>query len=107
VIDLVIETGALTKYYGKHLGIEDLTFAVPAGEIFGFLGPNGAGKTTTIRTLLAALQVPALFSPFHYYGAAVPIANGLDPLHVAVLVGLIVAFTAAALVGFDRRDIAV
>ena len=51
----VIETNNLTKYYGKIKGIEDLTFSVKKGEIFGFLGPNGAGKTTTIRTLLGYL----------------------------------------------------
>ena len=48
----VIEASHLTKFYGKDRGIEDLTFQVGAGEVFGFLGPNGAGKTTTIRTLL-------------------------------------------------------
>lgn len=48
----IIETAALTKYYGKTRGIEDLTLSVEEGEIFGFLGPNGAGKTTTIRLLL-------------------------------------------------------
>jgi ABC-2 type transport system ATP-binding protein len=47
-----IETEALTKRYGRHRGIEDVSFEVGAGEVFGFLGPNGAGKTTTIRTLL-------------------------------------------------------
>ncbi|HET7416782.1 MAG TPA: ABC transporter ATP-binding protein [Solirubrobacterales bacterium] len=47
-----IETEALTKRYGAHRGIEDVSFAVRPGEVFGFLGPNGAGKTTTIRTLL-------------------------------------------------------
>ncbi len=47
-----IETEALSKSYGRHRGIEDVTFAVHPGEVFGFLGPNGAGKTTTIRTLL-------------------------------------------------------
>ena len=52
----VIETKNLTKYYGKIKGVEDLTFAVKKGEIFGFLGPNGAGKTTTIRTLLGYLH---------------------------------------------------
>ena len=64
-------------------------------------------SVNALSALVAALEVPALFSPFHFYGAAVPIANGLDPSHVAVLVGLIVVFTAAALVAFDRRDIAV
>lgn len=39
----------LTKTYGKHRGVEDVTFSVREGEIFGFLGPNGAGKSTTIR----------------------------------------------------------
>jgi ABC-2 type transport system ATP-binding protein len=52
----VIETNNLTKYYGKIKGVEDITFTVKKGEIFGFLGPNGAGKTTTIRTLLGYLQ---------------------------------------------------
>jgi len=52
----IIETKNLTKYYGKIKGIENLTFSVKKGEIFGFLGPNGAGKTTTIRTLLGYLH---------------------------------------------------
>ncbi len=51
----IIETQGLTKYYGKARGIEDVTFSVEEGEIFGFIGPNGAGKTTTIRTLLGLL----------------------------------------------------
>ena len=51
-----IETDRLTKFYGEHRGIEDLTMAVEPGEVFGFLGPNGAGKTTTIRTLLDLLH---------------------------------------------------
>ena len=52
----VIETESLTKSFGKARGIEDMTFAVEPGEVFGFLGPNGAGKTTTIRTLLDLLH---------------------------------------------------
>ncbi len=48
----VIAVENLTKYYGKSRGVESLSFAVEAGEIFGFIGPNGAGKTTTIRILL-------------------------------------------------------
>jgi ABC-2 type transport system ATP-binding protein len=51
-----IETELLTKSYGRHRGIEDLTMSVEEGEVFGFLGPNGAGKTTTIRTLLDLLH---------------------------------------------------
>lgn len=48
----VIEIKNLTKYYGKSIGIEDVSLNVEEGEIFGFIGPNGAGKSTTIRLLL-------------------------------------------------------
>ncbi|MBU6996952.1 MAG: ABC transporter ATP-binding protein [Theionarchaea archaeon] len=53
---MIIETRDLTKYYGKIRGVENLSFSIEKGEIFGFLGPNGAGKTTTIRTLLGFLK---------------------------------------------------
>lgn len=52
----VIELNHLTKFYGKARGIEDVSFHVEEGEIFGFIGPNGAGKSTTIRTLLSLLS---------------------------------------------------
>ena len=48
----VIQTSNLTKYYGSHLGVVEVSLEVEEGEVFGYLGPNGAGKTTTIRTLL-------------------------------------------------------
>ncbi len=48
----VIQINRLKKYYGKHIGIKEVTFSVEEGEIFGFVGPNGAGKSTTIRTLM-------------------------------------------------------
>jgi len=41
----------ITKRYGNHVAIEDVTFDVKQGEILGFLGPNGAGKTTTMRII--------------------------------------------------------
>lgn len=47
-----IQINNLKKYYGKYLGIENVSFSVKEGEIFGFVGPNGAGKSTTIRILL-------------------------------------------------------
>ena len=53
---LPIEVNHLTKRYGRHRGVEDITFSVEPGEIFGFLGPNGAGKTTTIRVLIGLLK---------------------------------------------------
>lgn len=51
----VIEIKNLTKMYGKARGIENVSFNVEEGEIFGFIGPNGAGKSTTIRTLLSLI----------------------------------------------------
>lgn len=50
-----IEVNNLTKRYGAARGIEDVSFDVKEGEIFGFIGPNGAGKSTTIRTLLSLI----------------------------------------------------
>ena len=47
-----IEVAGLTKSFGRHRGVQDVSFDVRAGEIFGFLGPNGAGKSTTIRLIL-------------------------------------------------------
>lgn len=47
----------LTKYYGKQLGVEDITFDVQPGEVVGFLGPNGSGKTTVIRMLMGLLTI--------------------------------------------------
>ncbi|MEN8241458.1 MAG: ABC transporter ATP-binding protein [Chloroflexota bacterium] len=51
----IIEVNHLTKYYGKARGIEDVSFKVDEGEIFGFIGPNGAGKSTTIRLFLSLI----------------------------------------------------
>lgn len=47
-----IEITELTKRYGDHLVVDDLSLSVERGEAFGFLGPNGAGKSTTINMLL-------------------------------------------------------
>ncbi len=46
----------LTKHYGKHRGINNLSFSVNQGEFFGFIGPNGAGKSTTMRTLMGLIR---------------------------------------------------
>jgi len=51
-----IAVEGLSKSYGSELGVENVSFSVEGGEIFGFLGPNGAGKTTCIRLLLNLLR---------------------------------------------------
>jgi len=50
-----IEVAGLTKKFGDFVAVDNVSFEVRRGEIFGFLGPNGAGKTTTIRMLLGLL----------------------------------------------------
>ncbi|WP_379133839.1 ABC transporter ATP-binding protein [Paenibacillus sp. sgz500958] len=52
----VIQTEGLSKRYGNHQAVADLSVHVNKGEIYGFLGLNGAGKTTTIRMLLGMIR---------------------------------------------------
>ncbi|MDO6517278.1 ABC transporter ATP-binding protein [Zobellia uliginosa] len=52
-----IEIIGLTKKYGEHVAVDNLTLSVEKGEIFGLLGPNGAGKSTTILMLLGLTEV--------------------------------------------------
>jgi len=51
----LIQVKNLTKYYGKRLAVDDISFNVEKGEIVGFLGPNAAGKTTTMRIITGYL----------------------------------------------------
>ncbi len=51
----MITVQSLTKRYGAHTAIEDVSFHIEKGEVVGFLGPNGAGKTTTMRILCGCL----------------------------------------------------
>jgi len=62
-----IETRSLSKIFGTVTAVDDISFAVENGEIFGFLGPNGAGKSTTmmiLTTLLKPTSGQALVSGF-------------------------------------------
>ena len=57
--DLVIETAALRKEFGRNAAVEDLSLSIARGEVFGFLGPNGAGKTTSLKLLLGLIAPTA------------------------------------------------
>lgn len=52
----MIEIKNLTKFYGKHKAVDNLTFTVEPGKIYGFLGPNGAGKSTTMNMITGCLS---------------------------------------------------
>ena len=69
----------LTKYYGDFMAVDDLSFEIEEGHVYGFLGPNGAGKSTTMNIMTGCLSAteghvrtdkdrwgkkPADFSPF-------------------------------------------
>jgi len=52
----MLEVDNITKYYGNFLAVDDLSFNIKEGEIFGLLGVNGAGKTTTFRIIMGLLD---------------------------------------------------
>lgn len=63
----IITTNGLTKTFNELVAVDDVSFSVNKGEIFGFLGPNGAGKTTTIKmltTLLSPTKGSAVIASF-------------------------------------------
>ncbi|HEV8299271.1 MAG TPA: ATP-binding cassette domain-containing protein, partial [Acidimicrobiales bacterium] len=98
----MIEVRGLTKQYGAHRAISELSFTAPAAKVTGFLGPNGAGKTTTFRCLLGLAEPTAgvahingrpyrdLASPRRHVGAVLestgfhPGRTGRDHLRVIV-----------------------
>src|SRR3989337_4032505 len=56
MVGSVIRVSGLTRVFKELKAVDDVTFDVKEGEIFGFLGPNGAGKTTTINMLTTVLR---------------------------------------------------
>lgn len=53
--DLAVRAESLTRRFGDFVAVDDISFTIREGEIWGFLGPNGAGKSTTIRMLCGVL----------------------------------------------------
>ena len=52
----MISVKHLTKYYGEHLAVNDISFEITEGHVYGFLGPNGAGKSTTMNIITGCLS---------------------------------------------------
>ena len=61
--DTLIELYGLYRYFGDTHAVNDVSFRVHAGEVFGYIGPNGAGKTTSMR-ILATLDEPTAGDAF-------------------------------------------
>ena len=90
----MIEVKELTKKYGDHIAVSDLSFTIESGRIYGFLGPNGAGKSTTMNIMTGCLAATSGQVLFLLYVFAVPLllpaatlgqVSGLDALQVAML----------------------
>ena len=56
----MIEVKNLVKRYGDHVAVNNLSFTVEEGQIYGFLGPNGAGKSTTMNIITIIMQMKCL-----------------------------------------------
>jgi len=74
MIETAVRVEGLTVSYGSFVAVENLSFSVRSGEIYGLLGPNGAGKTSTIKILVGVLQPRA--GAVEIYG--VPIAKEVE-----------------------------
>jgi ABC-2 type transport system ATP-binding protein len=82
--EAAVEVSHLSKQFGSRTAVDDVSFSVARGEVFGFLGPNGAGKTTTVR-MLGTLIAPTAGSAM-VAGLPVNPANAGDiRLRIAVM----------------------
>src|ERR1700741_2384474 len=75
--EFIIEADHITKRYESHTALEDVSFQIPAGKIFGMLGPNGAGKTTMIRIINQIIAPDE--GQLKFFGAA------LSPNHISTI----------------------
>ena len=98
---LGLSFGALTLALVCATGKRIWAISIPAALGIGSFLLNG------FAPLVEALEPYRKLSPFYYYSGAEPLANGLNPVHVAVLLGLTLLLLAVALIAFERRDLAV
>ena len=64
----MIEIEHLSKRYGEHPAVSDLSVTIESGQIYGFLGPNGAGKATTMMFCsLESWEMPYILLCLHFY----------------------------------------
>ena len=70
-MSFIVETDRLQRLFGEHKAVDEITFHVKQGEVFGLLGPNGAGKTTTVRMLNGILPPSAGTAQVFGYDPAV------------------------------------
>ena len=73
--DLVIQSNALTKRYGKITAVDDLSLEVRRGHVYGLLGPNGSGKTTTMGMLLGLVRPTS--GSFSLFGSSTRLQEAL------------------------------
>ena len=81
----MIEAENLTRMFGTVKAVDNVTFHVNKGEIFGFLGPNGAGKTTTVRMLCCLISKTSGEAHINGYD----VGNEKDSLKIRKLIGLV------------------
>jgi energy-coupling factor transporter ATP-binding protein EcfA2 len=86
-----LEFVGLRRRYGSVTALDGLTFAVPAGQVFGFLGPNGASKTTTTRAIFGVASLDAGKSGGAVSRSTVLYATGDGPLWQVVVSAMLCA----------------
>jgi ABC-2 type transport system ATP-binding protein len=76
----VLRLQNVSKTYGEFTAVDDISFSIPKGSIYGFLGPNGAGKTTTIRLILEIIKPSSGSASILGHSSALDVRNQIGYL---------------------------